>query len=263
MIKSVLKIFDILELLAEEPERRHMLAEISARSGLNPGTAAGLLKTMLARGYVEQEAKKKGYRLGSMVSFLGRGLPHRGDVAAVAEPAARTLAEKVCGTVTVVTMQQGRRFVLVEVDGGEGMHVKGETAARGDAYLSATVRLLLAAQPAEEVRRFVKKHGLPRKDVWAEATTEAGLRAALAVTKKTGAVLLQTNEGVSGVTGFGVPLMEKGKMVAALGAYIPTIMFNCGNRAKTALAIKEAAREIGKKLTERASGEAKGLRPKV
>jgi IclR family acetate operon transcriptional repressor len=260
MVKLVEKIYDIMEHLAEDPERTYMLKEIAARSGMIPNTAGNILRTMVARGYVVQGEYKRGYRLGSMVSFLARGLPHRGDVAAVAEPEARKLAEKVCGTVTVVTMYQGRRFVLVEVDGGEGMHVKGETAARGDAYLSATVRLLLAVQPAEEVRRFVKKHGLPRKEVWAEATTEAGLRAALGKTKTIGAVLVQTE---AGVMGFGSPLMERGKMVAALGAYIPTIMVRSGNPAKVALAIKETAREISGKLGERAGKEIKNEKLKM
>ena len=106
MVRSVVKVLDILELLAEEPGRRRMLGEITGRTGLGASAAAKILQTLAARGYVVQEARRKGYRLGPMVGFLGRGAAHRGDLAAVAEPVVRRLARKVLGIATVVTICQ-------------------------------------------------------------------------------------------------------------------------------------------------------------
>ncbi len=192
------------------------------------------------------------------VEFLGKMLakemsvavppaPQRVDIAAVAEPLLRQLAEKTGGTATVVTILDGRRVVLGEAKVGPGPRIKGEVSGRGGVYLSATVRLLLAYQGVKEVRQFVKENGRPSAETWPQATTNESFGAALATMKEQGAALTQP---ASGVASLALPLREGEKVVAALGLYVPTAALTA--RPEEVMGeMKKTAAEISMKLTER------------
>jgi DNA-binding IclR family transcriptional regulator len=60
MVLVVIKTFDILELVALRNGQPISLTEISAELGLNQATAANIIKTMVAKEYLEHIGKKKG-----------------------------------------------------------------------------------------------------------------------------------------------------------------------------------------------------------
>jgi DNA-binding IclR family transcriptional regulator len=68
MIQVIHRAFDVLELLASQPERVFSLGEIAEAAELNRGTCSNILKTLAARSYVTRLSGRGGYRLGSMAS---------------------------------------------------------------------------------------------------------------------------------------------------------------------------------------------------
>ena len=53
MIQVIHRAFDILEYLSQDPKREFSLGEIAAYTGLNSGTCANIMKTLVRRNYVE------------------------------------------------------------------------------------------------------------------------------------------------------------------------------------------------------------------
>jgi len=201
-------------------------------------------------GYVEFLGKM----LGQEVSAPAQQEPQRIDIAAVAGPLVRQLAEKTGGTVTVVTILEGRRVILCEQKVGPGPRINGEASGRGGVYLSATVRLLLAYQSVKEVRGFIKENGRPTGENWPQATTQEGLGAALEKMKAQGAALTQPGSGVASLA---LPLREGENVVAALGLYLPTTALTEARPEVVMLEMGKTAGEISKKLTEGAGKKVK------
>ncbi len=69
MIQVIGRGFDIIEYLAKEGNRICTLTEIAATAGLNVGTCANIIKTLVERGY-DEKVDGKGYRLGYMFDKL-------------------------------------------------------------------------------------------------------------------------------------------------------------------------------------------------
>ena len=67
MIQVINRALNILEILAQEPDKEFGLSEIATAVELNAGTCANILKTLVYRNYVEQSGTKKRYKLGYMI----------------------------------------------------------------------------------------------------------------------------------------------------------------------------------------------------
>ncbi len=75
-VKSVEHAIDIVDLLAG-PVRAAGVTQVSAALGMNVSTVHHLLRTLRARGLVEQDPESKLYRLGVRTVQLGDDVPRR------------------------------------------------------------------------------------------------------------------------------------------------------------------------------------------
>ena len=231
MIQVLDRACDILELLADEPERARGLSEVAGPLGLNAGTCANILKTLVERDYVEQEAPKKGYRLGPMAYMLARRGPFGKDLLAAAEGAIRELAARVQETVLLVTLRRGRRYTLTEINGSRGIQVRSELTTDAHIYRTATGRLLLAYLSEPELDAVLAEHGMPGHE-WTGVSTRAQLVRALGRIRRADMVVYETH---ADVTAMAVPVRERGQPVAALGLFLPTYRY-AGAHKKAVLA---------------------------
>lgn len=70
MVKSAMRVFELLELF--DAERRPLrIAEIVERSGMPQSSVSMLVKTLVARGYMEFDARTREYCPSVRVAFLG------------------------------------------------------------------------------------------------------------------------------------------------------------------------------------------------
>ena len=58
MIQVINRALNILEILAQEPDKEFGLSEIATTVELSAGTCANILKTLVYRNYVEQSGTK-------------------------------------------------------------------------------------------------------------------------------------------------------------------------------------------------------------
>jgi predicted transcriptional regulator len=70
VIKVIEKALNILELLSSDQSKEFMLREIADTLNMDHGTCANIIKTLSTRGYVHQDAPRRGYKFGYMMFKL-------------------------------------------------------------------------------------------------------------------------------------------------------------------------------------------------
>ena len=246
MIKVLKKAFDILELIAQEPERPKGLGEIAQPLGFNQATCAHILKTLVDCNYVEQIAPRKGYVLGPMAYFLVRQGPYRKDLIGIAEPVMTGLAPKIQETVLIATIHNGKRFVLSKVDGTQELKISSDVIFADEAYSSATGRLLLAYLSPENFQGYVIKNSLPGK-FWTAVNTRKKLDIEMERIR-TEEMAISTDRPQ--VVGIACPIKSSEGVVAALGVYLPKYRFSGSHKKKVLSGLKIASQRISSILLD-------------
>ncbi len=246
MVQVIERALEILEYIAREPETPRGLGEIAGQVELNAATCARILQTLVARGYVDQIAPKKGYRLGPMAYLLGARGPFRKDLVMLAEPLMLELARATRETVLLAALHQGRRILLAEVAGDQVVQIRGDQVQVFDPYRTATGRLLLAYLPAEARNAFVAANGLPEMR-WPEAASPAGLEREMDTIRREGRVVRSDGH----VAGVALPLREGDTVPAALGMYLPAHRFEGEHRERILAGMAATAAAITRRVAER------------
>lgn len=246
MIQVLHRAFDILELLAGQPDVPQSLGEIARQARLHPATCANILKTLAARGYVQQPGRRQGYTLGSMAWRLGQAAVSPESLVRAARPVLEGLAGRVQETVCLAVLQQNRRIVLLEIEGKQDLLVRGEAVASDDVYQTVTGRLLLAYLPAGQLEPFVAGCGLPGSR-WPGIGSRHDLAAALAKIRRQGRIVDVPKPQIAAAA-FAVRREES--VVAAIGVFVPKLRFKGPHRDRLLAEMQAAAREIGRCLSE-------------
>jgi DNA-binding IclR family transcriptional regulator len=249
MIKALHKACDILELLAGSTDEPMPLGKIADRLGLNKGTCANILKTLITRGLAEQIAPRQGYLLGPLAYSLAALGPYRKDIVSAAEPAMANLAAQLKEKVVLATLQHGRRYVLRAINGNQTLQIRPDAPYLRDTYRMATGRLLLAHLSDAELAAHVAEHGLPG-DVWPAGSTRPKMSAELKRIRKAGFAL---NQDTPDIVMIAVGILEDDKLVAALGVGLPSVRYTGENSKRVRDALKCAAREINKAMLKSVS----------
>jgi len=243
MIQVIRRASDILGMLAGNPDRLIGLGEIAVKLGLNPGTCANILGTMVDGGLVDQPNRKKGYRLGPKIFHWAGGAAYMEHVVGPAREVMAALRDAVGENVILAFLRGGERLVLWDE------LITHELQARHTrvkpAYDTSTGRLILAFMEADDLSKFIAAYGLPPKSVWPEAVTREMLEAEL-VEIRSQRLAVQVTP--AHVVGLAVPVEKDGKVVAALGVYLPEIRAGTERLGKLKQELAKAGIDLSKKL---------------
>jgi len=245
MIRVLHKAFDMLEYLAQDTRRRRKLNEIAMHLKLNAGTCANILKTMVQRKYVDQEKARGGYMPGPMIYYLSKMNAYRADLVSVAEPLMADLVKRVNETVLLAVLHGGKRSVIIQINGNQGVQIDQNLFFLRNIYETATGRLLLAYLNENELKNVIAENGLPGIR-WPEAASRQKLESVLSVIRRQKLVCHQTSEGIVGVA---CPIRENDKVTAALGLFLPAFRFNGGHKAAIMKGMASTSAEISKKFS--------------
>ncbi len=247
MIQVIQRALNVMSHLARTPDESVALGDIAQATRLNAATCARILQTLVHEGYVDQEGRRKGYRLGPMAYALTSRGPYRKDLVTCAEPVVRHLAKATGETALVAILHRHKRFTLCRVEGGQDVQVRSDAVLCEAIYPTPTGRLLLAHMSADEVADFVAACGLPDAAVWPEAQTRQGLLAELAALRTKDTVTLATRSQLAGVA---CPIRNADRVTAALGLYLPASRFTGAHKNMILKEMKTAAEQISLRLTE-------------
>jgi IclR family acetate operon transcriptional repressor len=243
--RTAQRVFDIVELLADEP-RGLTISEISARLGFALSSTHSLVHAMLQRGYVHaDDARRRRFRLGVRFMQLGLGVLEGIDL----REAARAPLER------VVALTHDSAFLAVP-DGGELAYVDKVVSDRrvirtdqrlgghSPIHCSSLGKALLAAVDDETVVTIVERVGMPQMTEFSVVDV-ATLLDNLARTRRRG-YSIDEQESSLGVCCVAAPVRDhKGQAIAAVSLSTVREFFEPETAGP---AIRDAALEISRAL---------------
>ncbi|GAB3965006.1 IclR family transcriptional regulator [Spirosoma terrae] len=244
MIQVINRALDLLELIAADPERPKSLGDLADNLQLNHGTCANILKSLVARGYVEQIGTKKGYILGSKSYSLTGNEAYQKDLLEAAKEEMDLLTQSVNENCLLAILKDNQRVAIYRTFAEQDLQVR--TADIKPVYDSASGRLLLAMLTKDKLERFLTKYGLPSEESWPEVQTESKLYEALSLMRREElAVQTITNRHVMGLA---VPIYKKELVVASLSIYLPEYRYMALDKHKLIDSLRKCAAKINKRL---------------
>ena len=206
------RVVDILELVVRTRDGL-ALRELSAQLEVPKSSLLPLLRTLAARGYLEQDAVGA-YRLGPQALELGMASPAHRAWPEIARPALRELMQRTGETVFLGALG-GDRTAVVFVDKVESEQVIRYAAGVGDRralHATSSGKAILAFLPAPERERILR--ALPLKRYTDRTVTSLpALRAALEEVRQTG-VCVNLDELAVGAAGIAAPIFDRDGRVA-------------------------------------------------
>lgn len=245
MIQVIHRALNILELLASDKRKIWSLSEIADTLGLNRGTCANIIKTLVQRGYIEQEDRHRGYSLGYRIYKLVNSEEYMLRSLQAMKPYVNALRDTLNENIILSVISNDMRILVYEAECTHELSVR--TIPEMPVYRATTGRLILAHYQEKQLEAFISKTGLPSEAVWPAAASREGLLSELEnIRKQDVYVTINSNH----VAGLAAPVFKKDRVIASLGIYLPDVRYTPYNKdiikaelLKTASDINEALKQ--------------------
>ncbi len=244
MVQSVERALRILEELGKIRDRTEGigLLELSRLIQLKSPTTHNLLKTLVCCGYAEKISRTNKYKLGQSCFDLVEQESIIYRLTKASEDTILSLARKVQESIVLAAYHRGERFAVSRVQGQRPLTVDTTVIVEDNIYKTVTGRIILSELSDEELRDYVKRHGLPGKE-WKRASNLKLLMQELAKIKKEGMASNKVDNGQ--IYALAVPVLgRKEGLIASLGTYLPSVRFKGMHKKEIIKGLKDAAKEI-------------------
>lgn len=244
-IQSIDRAAAILRLLASGP-RRLGVSELADRLGLARPTVHGLLQTLQANGFVEQDGHSDKYQLGAGLLQLGYSYLDLNELRSRSIGYADRLATRT-GSAVRVGVQHGANVVVVHHVFNPAVTFQvPEVGLQLPLHASALGKAILAFLPGDAIEDFLAESP-PR--LTKRTTTTEGLRKELPGVRDQ-AFAVERDEAVLGESSVASPIFDHaGHAVGAIGVVDATDrIFPRGLAKGLSAAVIEAARGISREL---------------
>jgi DNA-binding IclR family transcriptional regulator len=244
-IQSVDRAARILKVLASGP-RRLGVSEIADRLGMTRPTVHGLLQTLQAHGFVEQDRDSDKYQLGAGLLQLGNSYLDLNELRARSLVHAERLATRADAAVRVGVMHGASVVIVHHVFRPDTTLQILEVGAELPLHASALGKAMLAFLPASAIADMLAEPG-PR--LTSRTLTESALRDELAVVRERG-FARERDEAILGESSIAAPIFDHSSdAVGAIGVVGDTDRIMPRGPAKQlASAVSEAARGVSREL---------------
>jgi DNA-binding IclR family transcriptional regulator len=244
-IQSVDRAANILKLLASGP-RRLGVTELGQRLGLPPPTVHGLLQTLQAHGFVEQDRESDKYQLGAGLLALGTSYLDLNELRARSLVHADRLAARANAAVRVGVLHGSGVVVVHHVFRPDASLQILEVGAELPIHASALGKVILAYSPDEFIDGLLSE---PLPNLTSRTLTGAALQRELIETRER-SLARERDEAVLGESSLAAPICDyAGDVVGAIGVVGETgQLLPRGIPKALATAVTEAGRGVSREL---------------
>ncbi len=245
MIQVINRALDILEFVAKQGKSPVQLIKIAENAKLSQPTTANIVKTLLAKNYLERVSRKDGYRLGAGAYQLSGNLSYNQNVILAAKDVMEDLTKQLNETCLIGILRNNKRYIIHTVNSDQDLQVRAR--AETDIYSTATGRLLMAFSTPKQLDSIVSDIGIPQENIWPGIQTREALELALLKIKKE--EFVQTlNE--NHIVGIAVPIYRHKQVIASLSIFLPESRYKPLLQEKISKSIKRAAKKIKERLEQ-------------
>ncbi len=247
-IQSVDRAARILRALASGP-RRLGVSELADRLGITRPTVHGLLQTLQAHGFVEQDRESEKYQLGPGLLHLGNSYLDLNELRGRSIVHAERLSERTSASVRVGVMHGPSVVVVHHVFRPDATFQVLEVGAELPVHASALGKAILAYAPRELVNDLVAE-GLPK--LTGRTLAAKALREELKAAQETG-IARERDEAVLGESSLAGAIFDRsGAAVGAIAVVGETeAIMPRGPSKGVKTAVADAARGITRELGAR------------
>jgi DNA-binding IclR family transcriptional regulator len=244
-IQSIVRATAILKALASGP-RRLGVSELAERLGLARPTVHGLLQTLQAHGFVEQDRHSDKYQLGPGLLQLGYSYLDLNELRARSIGYADRLAARAGAAVRVGVMHGSNVVVVHHVFRPDAAFGVLEVGLQLPLHASSLGKAILAFSPEQVVEDLLSD---PLPKLTKRTLEAAGLRRELLTIRDQG-VATERDEAVLGESSAAAPIFDHGgHAVGAIGVVDATErIFPRGLAKGLVAAVGEAARGVSREL---------------
>jgi DNA-binding IclR family transcriptional regulator len=244
MIQVIGRALDILELIAQKPDKIKTLSEIADTLKLNHGTCANIIKTLVGRNYIEKVDGKKGYKLGSKVFALAANRDNKSELIAAAQEEMESLTKKFNENTLLSVLRGDQRVAILRVNSHN--QLQAVTATEKEAFNSSTGKLLVAMLSDEELEEYLRQYGLPKMRLQGgKKITRLSFYNEIKKIRTEGVATHLPDDEVFGMA---VPICKSEKVVASLSIYLPAYRYNEKLHRQMHQQLLISARKISNKL---------------
>jgi IclR family transcriptional regulator, acetate operon repressor len=246
-VQSIERAFDLLEMLADA-DGALGLSELSTVSGLPLPTVHRLMRTLVNRGYVRQEASRR-YMLGSRLIRLGEISSRM--LGTWLRPFLAQLVRLTGETANLAMLDGDEVVYIAQVPSPHSMRMFTEPGRRVLPHCTAVGKALLAQIPPGEARALLERDGMPAFTP-ATITDPDLLLAHLEVIRKQGYAVDEGEQEV-GVRCFAVAVPDTPGLLA-ISTSGPQARMTDDAAARIVPALKRTAREISETIAAEGAG---------
>ena len=188
--------------------------DLARQAGYTPTSVHGLLKVLVAHGFVEFDSERRQYRLGLAVLSLADTMDANDALSSFARPWVQRLADELDETVMALAWRGGRALVVASVEGQHDLRVDPGRRIPDRPHVWASGQVLLAYLPEADREGYIARF-------CPDQAAAAGLRATLTMIGAQGWAVAHDVDG-SGVTAIGAPVLDpSGRCLLSIGCSAP------------------------------------------
>ena len=244
-IQAIDRAAGILRALASGPQRLGV-SELAARLGLARPTVHGILQTLVAHGFVEQDGASDKYQLGPGLLQLGYSYLDLNELRARSITFADRLAIRTNAAVRVGVMHGPAIVVVHHVFRPDATFQVLEVGSQLPLHASALGKAVLAFMPVDVIDDFLsgELHRLTKR-----TATATALRVQLRTIRDEG-IATERDEAVLGESSIAAPIFDQSQQaVGAIGVVGDTHrIFASGSARGISAAVIESARGVSRVL---------------
>lgn len=250
LIQSVDKALRILQALDADGGWMGV-RELSRTVGLTPPTTHNLLRTLLAKSFVEANTETKQYRLGLAAIRLGEGSDPLNSMRDFCRPYIEALSNEFDETVIVLTWREDRALVVDWIQADHPLSVTHNHGVIEHPLIFASGRVLLAFQDRSTQLRHAAREDLSSLSPNSPLTVD-DMTALLDQIARDG-VAITKNVRNSGIAAVAAPVFDANRRaIIAIGCSAP-ISRSPDSQIEAVLA---RLREVAKAMSQKLGGEA-------
>jgi len=245
-VKSAVRVLDILDALAKEPNGLSF-TELLRVLSFPKSSLHELLAGLTDRGYVEFDGERRTYGLGIRVWENGQAYLRHRDLVREARPVMEEIVRAVNETVQLAILDGIENVYLAKVDCSHPVRLQSEVGKRLFAYATGLGKVLLAHLPEDELVARLAGRSLPRFTP-NTVTDEGQMRAELAIVRERG-FAVEDQEYTPGLRCIAVPVLQPGGLVtAAMSASIPIMRANAAQLSLALSSLASGSLELSRRL---------------